>query len=64
MDECQNYGDSNLCNKWIIDKKEKLQFATGDVNFGEKIEGREISLNDLKKADEICSECRNFEQKR
>jgi hypothetical protein len=64
--ECRNFGKSKFCDKWILDNKEKLEKSViiRNVILGEKIEVPEVSLPDeLKKADEICGECCNFEQK-
>ncbi|MCK5534429.1 hypothetical protein KAI68_04870 [bacterium] len=64
--ECQNFGKTKFCDRWILDNKEKLEKAVtiGNVILGEKIEVPGIiSIDELKKADEICKECCNFEQK-
>ena len=63
---CRNFGRSKLCDRWILDNKEKLEksIIIRNVILCEKFEVPEVSLpDDLEKADEICGECCNFEQK-
>jgi len=53
---CENFLINRYCNPWVIDKFEFKEFdPQKGISYND--------INDLSKADEICSKCNNFKPK-
>jgi len=54
INECKNYLIDAKCNQWIIDNYKPTEDPAGNDSSVDELD---------KKADEICSECKNFAKK-